>query len=120
MSPEQSISHQLKILIVRLLADVFDVRANDLHGGISNLSKSYGCRTLRYDPAPPTTYPSDRSEGFICDKGKARRFGEQLGWAEFRDERWGCGAQVAVGTKRFPDHVCYFDSFLFAPTLNPP
>ena len=76
MSPEQSISHQLKILIVRLLADVFDVRANDLHGGISNLSKSYGCRTLRYDPALPMKCLPDRSEGFVYDEGKVRRFGE--------------------------------------------
>ena len=30
----------------------FDIRANDMFGGTSNLSKRYGHSTLRYDPAP--------------------------------------------------------------------
>jgi len=76
MSPEKSISRQLKTLIVRPLTDIFDVRANDLHGGMSNLSKSYARRTLRYDPAPLMKYPPDHSEGFVCDERQARRFGE--------------------------------------------
>ena len=32
MSPEQSISYQLRRLVVRLLTDIFDVRANDMPG----------------------------------------------------------------------------------------
>jgi len=78
MLQERSISDQLKTLIVRPLTGVFDVSANDPHGGTSNPSKSYGRRTLRYDPARPTKYPPDQSEGFVCDERKARRFGEQL------------------------------------------
>ena len=54
-----------------MVADVFDVGANDTFGGTSNLSKRYGHSTLRYDPAPPIKYPPDRPEGFICDEGKA-------------------------------------------------
>ena len=76
MPPEQSTSDQLKRLIVRPLTGVSDVRANDLHGGTSNLSKGYGCRTLRYDPALPMKCLPDRSEGFVYDEGKVRRFGE--------------------------------------------
>ena len=53
VSPEQSISHQLKRLIVSLLAGVYDIRANDMPGGASNLSKRYGHRTLRYEVILP-------------------------------------------------------------------
>jgi len=99
MLQERSISDQLKTLIVRPLTDVLDVRANDVPGGISNLSKSYGRRTQRYDPALLMKYPPDHSEGFVCDERKARRFGEYLGWAGFGDEWWRCCCQAAVDTK---------------------
>ena len=46
VSTEQSISNQLRRLIVRLLTNVFNLGANDTPG-TSNLSKRYGHSTLR-------------------------------------------------------------------------
>ena len=79
ISPEKSISHQLGRLIVRLLADAFNLGANNMPGGTSNLSKYYGHSTPRYDPAPLTKHPPDHLEEIIRDKGTNRCFGEELG-----------------------------------------
>ena len=73
--PEQPISHQLRKLTVRLLADVFNLRANELSGGISNPLK-HCWRGTRYDSVFPTKHPPDRSEGVVCDEGTDRRFVE--------------------------------------------
>ena len=48
ISPEQSISHQLRRLIVRHSIDVFRLGANETPGGTSNLWKRYR-RGTRYD-----------------------------------------------------------------------
>ena len=70
---EQPIYLQLRRLTVRLLADVFNLRANELFGGTSNPS-THCWRGTRYDSIPPTKHPPDRSEGIVCDKGTDRRF----------------------------------------------
>ena len=75
--PEQS--HQLRKLIVRLLIDVFNLEANNMPDGTSNLSKRYGHNMPRYDPAPLTKRPPDHLEGILRDKGTDRRFGEKFG-----------------------------------------
>ena len=54
MSPGQSISDQLRRLTVSLPANVFDLKADKLLDGTSNLSKG-SCHRTRYDPVPPTT-----------------------------------------------------------------
>ena len=70
---EQPISLQLRKLTVRLLADVFNLRANELFGGTRNPLKHCWHGT-RYNPVPLTKYPPDRSEGVVCDKGTDRHF----------------------------------------------
>ena len=53
---------------MRLSTDVFDLSADGIPGGISNLSKRCG-RSTRYDPAPLARSWPDQSEGVICDEG---------------------------------------------------
>ena len=56
---EQSISHQLRKLTVRLVTGVtpgFNLRAHELPGGTSNLSRRY-YHSTRYDPVLLTKYP---------------------------------------------------------------
>ena len=69
---EKPIYLQLRRLTVRFLADVSNLRANELFGGTRNPLKNCWHGT-RYDSVPPTKYPPDRSEGIICDKGTDRR-----------------------------------------------
>jgi len=65
---EQSISNQIRRLNVRLLVDVFNLRANKLSGYLSTLLKGYSHNT-RYYRVPMTKYhPSNPPEGVICDK----------------------------------------------------
>ena len=49
---EQSTSHQLRRLIVRLSTNIFGRRLTNIPGGISNLWKGYNRSTLRYDLSP--------------------------------------------------------------------
>ena len=49
---EQSTSHQLRRLIVRLCTNIFGLGLTNIPGGISNLWKSYNRSTLRYDLSP--------------------------------------------------------------------
>ena len=76
--PEQPILREIKRLIVRLLIDPFDPRANKLPGGISTPLKHYWYNT-RYDSVFLTNYSPNRPEGFICDKGTDRHFGQKFG-----------------------------------------
>ena len=78
ISPEQSISHQLRRLTVRLLDNIFNLRTNGLFVGTSNPLKHCWHNT-RYDSVPPTKHPPDRSEGAVYDKGTNRRFVEMAG-----------------------------------------
>ena len=68
ISPEQSISHQLRRLIVRHSADAFRLGANETSDGTSNPWKRCS-RVTRYDSAHLTEYSSDRSSGVVRNKG---------------------------------------------------
>ena len=70
---EKPIYLQLRRLTVRFLADVSNLRANELFGGTRNPLKHCWHGT-RYNPVPLTKYSPDRSEGVVCDKGTDRRF----------------------------------------------
>jgi hypothetical protein len=78
ISPEQSMSNEIRRLIVSPLVDVFDLRANEPSGGSSALLKHYGHST-RYDPVSRTEYPPNRSEGVVRGKGRVWRFDEKPG-----------------------------------------
>jgi hypothetical protein len=69
ISSEQPISREIRRLIVRLLIDFFDLRANKLSDGSRTLSKNYG-RSMRYDSVSLTRCCPNRSEGVACDKGR--------------------------------------------------